>query len=157
MGLRKSGSSSYRVSRIGRKQVGTPGVGSRVLNRLKASLRQMVDSISEGKQTPAYMTVAEQLSVLAGLKNGHVWGWRYVASVCSGSTLPSQKFIRAFSLLQQKFSKKEKRWFYFAHRHYVACVYDKCVRAEIIRMHMVEMNYKEVTYTKYMQVKRKRK
>lgn len=156
---RKTGQKAQDGHRIGQKTVGNTDPsrrGSRILKHLKTKLSQMVDDIAEHKKTPAYETIAAKLSTLAGLKNGHSWGWRYVASVCSGSTLPSKKFIRVFFLYDQHFNPRKKRWFYFAHRCYVASVYDKSIRAEIIRAHMQEMNYKEVTFTKYMEVKRRR-
>jgi len=121
---------------------------------LSANLRQMVARLSVGGKVQAYEEIASQLSKLAGLNNGHSWGWRYVASVQSGSTLPSKKFARACDLYFKKITPRQKQWFYFSRRRSVVSIYDKAILSEIIQTHMRAMGYKPVTYSRYMEVKK---
>lgn len=126
-----------------------------ILRRLKNNLRQMVAGISTGKKTRDYETAAQQLSAIAGLNHGHVWGWRYVASVLSGSTLPSKKFINAVNLYCEKLNPRKKQYFYFVRRHSFTVVYEKAHLREIVRAHQQERGYKMVTFKRYMEVKRR--
>ncbi len=159
---RKSITKALTGHRIGQKHVGkfvAHSPMSRDVERLKINLRQMVESIKarkNSKNIPAYETIAEHMSALAGLSNGHVWGWRYVASVMSGSTFPSKKFIDTCKFYFEQFNPNKKQYFYFVYRSFFSSVYSKTIRAEIIRSHMRAMNFREVTYSEYMQV-RKRK
>ena len=120
---------------------------------LLINLGHLVGSLSTGGKVAAYTQVAAQLSVLAGLKNGHSWGWRYVASVHRGTMQPSKKFVRVLILLLQKISPREKQWFYFTRRRSVAAVYDKSIFVEMITGQMKSLGFKSVTFSRYMQVK----
>jgi len=115
----------------------------------------MVTGLSTGKKTRDYETLAQQLSAIAGLKNGHVWQWRYVASVLSGSTLPSKKFINAVNLYCEKLSPRKKQYFYFIRRHSFTVVYEKAYLREVVRSHQQERGYKMVPFKHYMEVKRR--
>lgn len=126
-----------------------------ILRRLKNNLRQMVTAISTGKKTRDYETLAQQFSAIAGLSNGHVWGWRYVASVLSGSTLPSKKFIDAVNLYCEKVNPRKKQYFYFVRRGSFTAVYEKACLREIVKAHQQERGYKMVNFKRYMEVKRK--
>lgn len=148
----------YSPPGIGQKPVGKfdrAAHGSRILRRLQNNLGQMVDSLSGLKKMRRYETIATELSELAGLNNGHVWGWRYVASVLSGSTLPSKKFIDAVSLRAQKINPRKKQYFYFVHRRTFAVIYNKSILAEVIKTSMRDLGYKSITFSRYMEVKRK--
>jgi len=125
-------------------------------DRLKINLGQMVARLSVGGKVKACEQIAGQLSVLAGLSNDHSWGWRYVASVISGTISPSKKFMRVFALLEQNISPRQKQWFYFARRRSVAAIYDKSLLQEMIGMHMKELGYKPVSFSRYAQLKRRR-
>lgn len=158
----KSVNSAHRVSKIGRNAVGKRGQVAPAkldVERLKNNLGQMVDRMKTQKKSkaiPVYEAIAKQLSVLAGLNNGHVWGWRYVASVKSGSTFPSKKFIDTFKLLSEKQDLNKKQYLYFVYRNFFAVFYNKTLRAEIIRSRMRSLNFKEVSYSQYMQVKKRK-
>jgi hypothetical protein len=118
------------------------------------NLRHLVTSLSVGGKVQAYVTVAADLSRLAGLTNGRVWTGNYVSCVLSGALPPSKKFQRVFALYLQKVNRNKKQWFYFAHHHSVAAVFDKSIRAEIIRTHMQSMGYKSVSFSRYAEVKK---
>lgn len=136
-----------------------PGRESLILQRLKISLGHLVTHLSTSKKIGrkrACEDIAERLSALAGLNNGHVWGWKYIAAICSGSLAPSQKFIRVFNLYDQHLKPRKKQWFYFANRKQVAAVYDKSIRKEIIQRHFKEMGYRAVTYSRYAEIKPRR-
>jgi len=90
--------------------------------RLFLNLGQLVGSLSTGGKVAAYEQIAAQLSALAGLKNGHSWGWRYIASVHSRTIEPSKKFLRVLVLLLKKISPHKKQWFYFMRRRSVAAI-----------------------------------
>jgi len=115
----------------------------------------MVAGISTGKKTHDYETLAQQLSAIAGLSNGHVWGWRYVASVLSGSTLPGKKFINAVNLYCEKINPRKKQYFYFVRRGSFIMVYEKSYLREIVKTHQQERGYKMVPFRRYMEVKRR--
>lgn len=129
----------------------------RILERVKINLGHLVTQLSaggkKGERKRACEDVAIRLSALAGLNNGHVWSWKYIAAICSGSLQPSQKFINVFELYSQHLKPRQKQWFYFVRRRSVAAVYDKSILAEIIRTHLRGMGYKAVTYSRYMQIK----
>jgi hypothetical protein len=121
---------------------------------LKINLGHLVASSKVAKKVDAYEQIAAQMSALAGLNNGHSWTWRYVASFCSGSIVPSEKFLSALELLLEKFKPSTKQWFYFVHRREAIAAHVKSVRREIIISHMQAMGFKPVTFSRYMQVKR---
>jgi len=121
--------------------------------RLFLNLGQLVGSLSTGGKVAAYEQIAAQLSALAGLKNGHSWGWRYIASVHSRTIEPSKKFLRVLVLLLKKISPHKKQWFYFMRRRSVAAVYDKSIFAEMITEQMKSLGFRSVTFSRYMQVK----
>lgn len=156
----KTRKSGYKVSKPCQKKVMKQHHVAAVrldVERLKISLGQMVSRLSDGGKVQAYEHLAAQLSALAGLDEPHVWGWRYVASVHSGTVRPGKKFVRALQLLHEHVSPRQKQWFYFAHRRrYVAAIYDRTIRKEIIIDNMRRMGYKAVTFSKYMELKRRK-
>lgn len=125
-----------------------------VLRRTISNLRQMTEVLKTGKKVNDYEVLAGQLSAIAGLNNGHVWGWRYIASVLSGSIIPSKKFIDAVSLHNEKINTHKKQYFYFVRRKSFIMVYEKSCLREIVKAHMKQRNYKLVPFKRYMQVKR---
>ena len=124
--------------------------------RLKISLGHLIESLSSVGTVAACTQIAEQLSKLVGLSNGHVWTWRYVASVSSGKLPPSKKFLRALALHLENVKPHRKQWFYFVRRHSLAAVYEKSIMREIIIERMRSMGYRAVSFTRFMEV-RKRK
>lgn len=126
-----------------------------ILRRTISNLRQMAAVIKTGKKVSDYEVLAGQLSSIAGLNNGHVWGWRYVASVLSGSIVPSKKFIDAVGLHSEKINTRKKQYFYFVRRNSFIMIYEKSCLREIVKEHMKERNYKLVPFKRYIEVKRK--
>lgn len=126
------------------------------LERLKNNLGQMVTRLSVGGKVQAYEQIAVQLSTLAGLHEDRLWGWRYVASVHSGTVVPSKRFIRALALMMEHVNPRQKQWFYFARRKSVAAFYDKSILREMIFTQMQHLGYKPVTYTRYAELKRRK-
>src|SRR5574342_1074242 len=92
---RKTPKTPYRWPKSCQKRVtkgGCKAADHLDVNRLKINLGQMITRYTmDGKMVQAYEQIAARLSTLAGLNNGHSWRWRYVASVHSGSILPSKK------------------------------------------------------------------
>jgi hypothetical protein len=153
----KARKTPHRTRRVGQEQ----GRKSKLrllliwdVQRVKTSLSNLAKILKDDKQVEKYKSIADQLSTIAKLENGHVWSWRYVAGVANGSIEPGKKFIQAVMLLAQK-NNGCKQWFYFVCRHSVAAIYNKCIMKEIVTVNMKAMGYKPVTYTRYMQVKRK--
>lgn len=156
---RKTRKSGYEASKPCQKNVMKQHHGTPVrlsLERLKTALGQMANRLAVGGKVKAYEQIAAQLSVLAGLGEDHIWGWRYVASVHSGTVVPSRKFMRALALLIEHVNPRQKQWFYFARRKSVASFYDKTVLREMIFSRMRELGYKPVTFSRYTELKRRK-
>lgn len=155
---RKTGKALRKVASTGQKQVrklGNRGYAISDIQRIKSNLSQMVTRLSVGGKVQAYAHIAMQLSKLAGMSDDHVWSWRYIASVHSGSIVPGKKFIKAYMLFQKNISPRQKQWFYFSNRIYVAAIYNKTILSEIIRTNMQAMGFRSVTFSKYAEIKRK--
>lgn len=147
----------YKASKSSQKHVRKYDPSHRaqsILRRTISNLKQMAGVIKSGKKVTDYEVLASQLSAIAGLHNGHVWGWRYIASVLSGSIVPGKKFIDAVALYNEKINPRKKEYFYFVRRHSFIMIYEKSCLREIVKSHMKERNYKLVTFKKYMQVKK---
>lgn len=125
------------------------------VDALKINLEHLVGSLSSGGKVQAYEQIAADLSRLAGRVNGDSWSWRYVAKVNSRSMEPGKKFLRALHLLLEDFQPRSKQWFYFAHYHSVAAVYDRSLKREIITEHMRGLGYKPVSFTRHNELKRR--
>ena len=113
---RKTAKSGHRRAEPCQKKVTKQGRGVPYRldeSRLKNNLGQMVKRFAVGGKVHAYEQIAAQLSQLAGMTNGHMWSWRYVASVCAGTMEPSRKFMRAVDLLLLNMSPRQRQWFYF--------------------------------------------
>jgi len=126
-------------------------------NPFSANLGQMVTRLTRGKKAKkvdAYQVIADALSALAGLNNGHLWGWRYVASVQSGTIIPGKKFIRAFELYSKKVKPHHRQWHYFVKPRSVLSFYANMMTAEIIRAHLTAMGYRATTFSRYTQTKK---
>jgi hypothetical protein len=123
---------------------------------LKKKLDNVFRKLLVHGKVQAYEHIAAQLSSLAGLGDGHVWGWRYVASVHSGKLLPGRKFVQALDLYLEHFNARKKQWFYFARRRSVAAFYDKSILREMIFTHMQELGYKPITFSRYAELKRRK-
>jgi len=124
------------------------------LGDVKSKVERLRRIYDNGKRVQTWETIAAKLSTLAGLNNGHVWSWNYVASIHSGAMAPGKKFVRVVDLCLAQINPRQKKWFYFAKRRSVACVYDKSVLGEILTTNFRNMGYRPVTYTRYMQIKR---
>ena len=142
-----------KALRIGQKRVRKSSHGPRGKSILQINLGHLVAKYKSAGTVKAYECVAAQLSRLAGLNNGHSWGWRYVASVLSRSIEPSKKFRRALDLRYQEIKPSHKQWHYFAWHHDVLSFYTSTARAEIIRTNLKPMGYRAVTYSRYMEIK----
>ncbi len=141
-----------------KKRIRNPHVIPPKLSVTQNNLGQMVRNLTAGKKSKmkvqAYEDIAEKLSKIAGLSNGHVWSYNYVSSIHSGAIQPSKKFIDALKLFMQDFNPHKKQWFYFASRNTVACVYNKSIMAEIVKSNMRSMGYRLVTRVRYLQIKK---
>lgn len=120
---------------------------------VQINLGHLVKKYASQGTVKACEYIATQLSRLAGMHNGDSWGWRYIASVWSGSLEPSRKFKRALDLAHQGMEPSWKQWHYFVSRHDVLSVYASTARAEIIRASLKPMGYRAVTYSHYMKIK----
>ncbi len=118
------------------------------------NLGQLVAKMAIPGRVEKYESIAKDLSSLVGLENGRVWGWRYVASVHSGSITPSKKFACAVALYLEHINPRQKQWFYFSRRHSVAAIYEKTILGEIIRTHLNGMGYKAIPHSRYVEIKR---
>jgi hypothetical protein len=123
---------------------------------VKNSLERLVRIYRQKGRVHTYENIAAKLSDLAGLNNGHVWSWNYVASAHAGAIMPGLKFIRAVDLCLEQISSRQMQWFYFIKRRSVAAIYDKTVLRDVIIRQMMEMKYKPVNYSRYAEIKRSR-
>lgn len=128
----------------------------RELASLKKKLDIVFRQLLVNGKVQAYEQIASQLSSLAGLHDGHVWGWRYAASVHTGTVLPGRKFVQALDLYLEHFNARKKQWFYFARRKSVASFYAKSILREMIFAHMQDLGYRPVTFSRYAELKRRK-
>jgi len=149
---RRNGSSGLVRGQKHVRKRGDGVFGLQDVKRLLENLGHLVGSLSGGGKVQAYTQIADRLSHIAGM-NSTGWSWRYVASVHSGSLEPGKKFLRVLELLLEEASPRRKQWFYFAHYHSVAAVYDKSLKREMITQHMKGLGYKAVSFMRYMELK----
>lgn len=127
--------------------------------RILRSLRELIRLFDRDGKKQSCTYIAIRLSALAGLDKEHPWGWKYVASVDTGSVSPSTKFLRAVALLSQNINprKSKTQWFYFAKRNRnVAMFRDGSIFQDMITRHMRELRFKPVSFSQYMQIKRRK-
>lgn len=146
---------SHRVSRAGQKRVRKSEVGSLNNKVVQKNLGQMVAKTKIKGDVKKYTAISKILSKVAGLPEGRVWSWRYVASVYKDTMRASDKFIEALNAYMKNQDLYKNRRCYFAGRHGVLVAFDTSVMIDVISGCIKSMGYKPVTYSRYMEVKRK--